>query len=272
MVSQGNVLVSSTLLIYFNYTLKFFLGFFIGYSLLQPHFGLSVRVKPTFPKVGSWSPTRLPKIQSSSSKVKTPCVEVFFISMKRSWSVDVQNGFMCAIWTSASQVMGKRRAGSQTGSLNPTTKSRESTSSQRPLKECDMVLESSQGELQLWFKLHSNRRSEPRHTSSQSPGTPTQDSFRTPPWESRENVPFGCSLHGRTQRILYGGKVVASPESGPWWVKCVKMPVACPNTQGCCWMWTNPLVVGFGCRFKLDNLVPLPSLIPGLLARPSTPL
>jgi len=30
-------------------------------------------------------------------------------------------------------------------------------------------------------------------------------------------------------------------------------------------------VVGFGCRFKLDNLVPLPSLIPGLLARPSTP-
>ncbi len=27
-------------------------------------------------------------------------------------------------------------------------------------------------------------------------------------------------------------------------------------------------MVGFGCRFKLDNLVPLPSLIPRLLARP----
>jgi hypothetical protein len=37
-------------------------------------------------------------------------------------------------------------------------------------------------------------------------------------------------------------------------------------------MQTNPLVVGFGCSFKLDQLVPLPSLIPGLLARPSTPL
>ncbi len=36
-------------------------------------------------------------------------------------------------------------------------------------------------------------------------------------------------------------------------------------------MLINPLVVGFGCRFELDNLVLLPSLIPGLLARPSTP-
>ncbi len=79
-----------------------------------------------------------------------------------------------------------------------------------------------------------------------------------------------------------GGKVMASPESGPWWVLWVKVPVACPNTQGCpgMWtnprvvgcpgMWTNPCVVGFGCKIKLDLLVPLPNLIPGLLARPST--
>ncbi len=32
----------------------------------QPHFGLSVRVKPTLPKVRTWSPLGLPKIQSSS--------------------------------------------------------------------------------------------------------------------------------------------------------------------------------------------------------------
>jgi hypothetical protein len=31
-----------------------------------PHFGLSVKVKPTLPKVGTWSPPRFPKIQSSS--------------------------------------------------------------------------------------------------------------------------------------------------------------------------------------------------------------
>jgi hypothetical protein len=29
------------------------------------------------------------------------------------------------------------------------------------------------------------------------------------------------------------GKVVASPESGPWCVLWSKVPVACPNTQGC---------------------------------------
>jgi len=69
------------------------------------------------------------------------------------------------------------------------------------------------------------------------------------------------------------GKVVASLESGPWWVLCVKVPVAWPNTQRCSRMLINPLVVGFGCRFKLDNLVPFPSLIPGLLAGTfSTPL
>jgi hypothetical protein len=32
----------------------------------QPHFGLSVRVKPTLPKVRTWNPPRLLKIQSSS--------------------------------------------------------------------------------------------------------------------------------------------------------------------------------------------------------------
>jgi hypothetical protein len=64
---------------------------------------------------------------------------------------------------------------------------------------------------------------------------------------------------------------VASPKSGPWWVKWVQMLVACPNTQGCSRVLTNPLWLVFGCRFKLDLLVPLPSLILGLPTRPSTP-
>jgi hypothetical protein len=50
----------------------------------QPDFGLSVRMKLTFPKVGSWSPPRLLKTQSLIAGVKTPRIEVFFISMKRS--------------------------------------------------------------------------------------------------------------------------------------------------------------------------------------------
>ncbi len=40
----------------------------------QPHFGLSVRVKPTLPKVGSWSPTGLSKTQSAIAGVKSLCI------------------------------------------------------------------------------------------------------------------------------------------------------------------------------------------------------
>jgi hypothetical protein len=87
------------------------------HKMSQPHFGLSVRMKLTLTKVRTWSPLGLLKIQSSSSGVKTPCIGVFLIPLERSWSVDVQNGLARAIWTSAAQVMGKRRAGSQTGSL-----------------------------------------------------------------------------------------------------------------------------------------------------------
>jgi hypothetical protein len=45
--------------------------------------------------------------------------------------------------------------------------------------------------------------------NAQSPGSPKQDNFGTPLWESREKVPFGCKCGGETQRILYGGR---------WWL------------------------------------------------------
>jgi hypothetical protein len=57
-------------------------------------------------------------------------------------------------------------------------------------------------------------RSKPGVVSVQSPGSPTQDSFGTPPWESRENVPFGCSSRGELQRILYGGRWWLPPSPG----------------------------------------------------------
>jgi hypothetical protein len=87
--------------------------------LSQPHFGISVKVKPALSKVGSWSLTRLPKTQSSSPGVKTPCIGVFFIPLERYWSVNVKNGLAWVIWTYVAQVMGKRRVGSQTGNLTP---------------------------------------------------------------------------------------------------------------------------------------------------------
>jgi hypothetical protein len=50
----------------------------------QPHFEASVRMKLTLPKVGTWSPSGLPKPQSLILEVKTPGIEVFFIALERS--------------------------------------------------------------------------------------------------------------------------------------------------------------------------------------------
>jgi len=79
--------------------------------------------------------------------------------------------------------------------------------------------------------------------SVQSLKRPTQDSFGTPPWESRENVPFGCSLRRVTQRILYGGRwwLPLSPGRGescvskcPWFVPTPK-GVSNANYPSCGW-------------------------------------
>jgi len=67
--------------------------------------------------------------------------------------------------------------------------------------------------------------------SSQSSGIPTQDSFGTPPWESREKEPFECSLHRELQRILYGGRWWLPPSPGRGESSESKLPVACPNTK-----------------------------------------
>jgi len=73
----------------------------------------------------------------------------------------------------------------------------------------------------------------------QSPGIPTWDSFETPTWESWEKKPFGCSLGGELQRILYGGRwwLPASPGRGessspscPWLVPTPKGVSECEPT------------------------------------------
>jgi len=112
------------------------------------------------------------------------------------------------------KLWAKERPGVKLAIWLLTTKSRQSTSSRLLQKECDEALESFRGELQLWFKPHSNRRLEPINMSVQSPGSSTRDNFGTPPWESREKVPFGCGSYGVTQRILYGGRWWLPPSPG----------------------------------------------------------
>jgi hypothetical protein len=60
------------------------------FLLSQPHFKTSVRMKFTLPKVGTWSPLGLPKTQSLIARIKTPHIEMFFIPLKRSQSVDLE--------------------------------------------------------------------------------------------------------------------------------------------------------------------------------------
>jgi len=66
-------------------------------------------MKLTLPKWGFGSPLGLPKLQSLIVKVKTPCIEVFFMSLESHQSVNDENGFAWAIWTSATHIMAKRR-------------------------------------------------------------------------------------------------------------------------------------------------------------------
>ncbi len=84
-----------------------------------------MKITLTLPKWGFGSPSRLgspqglSKLQSSITRFKTPHIGVLFMSLKSYRSVNVKKGLARAIWTSVAQVMAKRKAKSQTNSLNP---------------------------------------------------------------------------------------------------------------------------------------------------------
>jgi hypothetical protein len=182
--------------------------------LSQPHFGLSVRMKLTFPKVRTWSPPGLPKTQSLISGVKKPRIGVFLISLKRSWSLDVQNGLAWVIWTSAAQVMGKRRAASQTSSLTPDHKK----SGIDPISTCVGGVQHGVEKLlkRATRLVWSSSRSKIKARSCDGPKSrkskPRQfrDSFGTPLWESQDKEPFGRGRGGATQGIPGEGEEAAT--------------------------------------------------------------
>jgi len=91
----------------------------------------------------------------------------------------------------------------------PTTKSQDSTQFQCVQVKCNTLLESSRGELQLWFRPHPDPSLGWEVMNAQSPVNPNRDSFGTPLWESREKEPFGCKCGRELQKILYGGR---------WWL------------------------------------------------------
>jgi hypothetical protein len=157
-------------------------------TLLWP----SVGVKPNMEKVRIWSPPGLPNVQSSTARPKTPHIEVFLVSLERSWSVDIENGLALVIWTSVAQVMGKRRARN------------------RPL--LDLRIESA---IRRWkdlgegykfgldlvtIRLCSRELWAPK-VPRLHPGQ-FRDNFRTLTLESREKVTFRRGCRGESQSIL----------------------------------------------------------------------
>ncbi len=100
---------------------------------------------------------------------------------------------------------------------------------------------------------------------------PNRDSLGTPLWESRDKKPFGYNFHGRTQKILYGGRWGLPPNPGHGESSESKCPWLVPTPKGVpehdlTLLWL--VLDGDSCEIII---VPLPSLIPGLLARPSYP-
>jgi hypothetical protein len=88
-----------------------------GTLVSQHHFGQVWGWSPTLGKVGGLESSGTPKCSELDSKAQNTShwgvLGVIGKVLKRRY----QNGLALAIQTSASQVMGKRRAGSQTGSL-----------------------------------------------------------------------------------------------------------------------------------------------------------
>jgi hypothetical protein len=173
-------------------------------------------------KVRIWSPPGLPNVQSSIETPKTPRIGVFLVSLERSWSVDIKNGLALVIWTSIAQVMGKRRAGNR--SL-PDLRIESTIRRWKDLDEgykfgLDLVA-IRPGSWELW----------PPKVPGLHPGQ-FRDNFRTPTWESREKEPFGCSLGGVAQRILYGGRWWLPPSPGRGVSRGPKCPWLVPTPKG----------------------------------------
>jgi hypothetical protein len=238
-----------------------------------------VGVKPNTPKVGDLESSGTPECSEFDSRGQNTShwgvLGVIGKVLKlryRKWPL--------AIWTSAAQVMGKRRAEKKGRESNWQFDSRPLKVGNRPLPNLRMesatwrwkdLDEGYNFGLDLVTIRLCNRELWAFKVPGLQPGQ-FRDNFGTPTWESREKEPFGCSPRGALQRILYGGRWWLPPSPGRGESSGPKCPWLVPTPKGVLECETNPVWLVFGCRFKLDLLVPLPSLIPGLLARPSTPL
>jgi hypothetical protein len=166
------------------------------------------------PENGTWESFRiLENSECDCNGQNTSHWSILYI-LERSWNVYIQNGLAEPFVHLQHKLWSKEGPGVKLAVWLPTTKSQESTRSQCVQVKCDTLLESSQGELQLWFRPCPDPNSGREVMNAINPGSPNWDNFGTPLWESREKKPFGCKCGGELQRILYGGRWWLPPSPG----------------------------------------------------------
>jgi hypothetical protein len=190
----------------------------------QPHFEASVKMRFTLPKVGTWSPLGLP-----------PAISEFNCRGQNTsaWGVlyTIGKALKCRCWKwprmshsgICSTSYGRKKGRNQIGSLTPDHKK----SRIDPISVCaggvrhtvrkllrratSFLWTSSQPE--VWggsYELPKSRESKSRQFRNSSLGVPGIKAIWMRVWWSNiENTIWG--------------KVVASLESGPWWVKWVRV-------------------------------------------------
>jgi hypothetical protein len=122
----------------------------------------------------------------------------------------------------------------------PTIKSWESTWFLSVLVACNIPLKRSRQRLQLFFRLHCNRRVAHKVMRPQSCGSPNAENFGTP---GTKCICMWSMWRGVDYTIR--GKVVISPKLGLWWVLWVRVCswlVLAPKVPKLC---INQLIVWF---------------------------
>jgi hypothetical protein len=202
--------------------------------LSQLHFGQVWGWSPTLPKLGIWSLPGLSNVYSSTTRPKTPRIEVFLVSLERSWSVDNENDLALTIWTFVTQVMGKRRARSQTAkksgiNLFPTSELKVRYVVEKILTRATSLVQTS---LRSDVAVESYELPKSRDSNRDSFGTISGLQLGVPGKRAREKEPFGCSPRNVAHRILYGGRWWLPPSPGRG-VSCgTKCPWLVPTPKG----------------------------------------
>jgi hypothetical protein len=100
------------------------------------------------------------------------------------------------IWTSETQVITKRRAGSQTDNLIPDQKKSRINLIYLAAEGVQHIVEKLLMRATACLRPHFNPRFAHKVMVPQSHESPNLGDFGTPTWESRDKKPFGCGPRG----------------------------------------------------------------------------